>query len=74
MDEFEFIASLSITVIAIAGLIWRFEARISGVESRLGERIARIEGRLESFATKADIARIEGLLEGYFLQASKREE
>ena len=74
MDEFEFIASLTITVIAIAGLIWRFETRISGLESRLGERIARIEGRLESFATKADMVRIEGLLEGYFLQASKREE
>ena len=74
MEEFEFIASLTITVIAIAGLIWRFETRISGVESRLGERIARIEGRLESFATKADIARIEGLLKGYFLQASKRED
>ena len=80
-----------ITVILVGlGLLWRFETRISGVESRLGERIAHIEGRLENFAdnfvTKADVARIEGRLEtfatkadvarleGYFLNAGKREE
>ncbi len=65
------------TVVAVAAwlsLLWRFESRISGAENRLGERIARIEGTLEGFATKSDVARIEGLLEGYFMQAGKREE
>ena len=82
--NWELIASMVVTVAAIAGLLWRFETRISGVETRLGERISelsgrvsRIEGKIESFpdtfATKADIARIEGLLEGYFMQASKKE-
>lgn len=70
----DLIATMIVTVAAIAGLLWRFETRISGVETRLGERIARIEGRLEGFATKADIARIEGLIEGYFMQNSKKEE
>lgn len=37
-------------------------------------RVSRIEGRLDGFATKADIARLEGLLEGYFLQARKKED
>jgi hypothetical protein len=82
----DLIASMIVTVAAIAGLLWRFETRISGVETRLGERIARIEGRLDSFATKADVSRIEGRLdsfatkadvariEGYFMQNSKKEE
>ena len=77
----DLVASVIVTVAAIAGLPWRFETRISGVEARLGECIARIEGRLESFATKDDVARIEGnvariegLLEGYLLRDTKKEE
>ena len=80
-----------ITIILVGlGLLWRFETRISGVESRLGERIAHIEGSIGNFGgdfvTKADVARIEGRLEtfatkadvarleGYLLHANKREE
>lgn len=85
MEDYEFIVSLAITVVAIAGLLWRFEVRFSD----LSDRVSRIEGRLEGFATKADIARMEGLiegfatradiarmegmLEGYFVQASKKD-
>ena len=72
MESYEFIGSLAVTVIAIAGLLWRFETRFS----ELSDRVARLEGRIDGFAdifaTKADIARIEGMLEGYFLQASKK--
>ncbi len=70
MEDFEFFASLAITVVAIAGLLWRFEVRFSD----LSDRVSRIEGRLEGFATKADIAHMEGLLEGYLFQASKKED
>lgn len=56
----EFIVTLVVTVGAIAGLLWRLETRISGVERRLGERISEVSDR---------VSRIEGLLEGYFLQA-----
>lgn len=69
----EFVITIATTIVAVAALLWRFETRISGVETRLGERIARVEGRLDSFATKADVARIEGLLEGYIMQVGKKE-
>ncbi|MYB76285.1 MAG: hypothetical protein F4X83_04155 [Chloroflexi bacterium] len=65
MENYEFIASLAIAVISIAGLLWRFETRISGVETRLGEQIAALSDR---------VSRIEGLLEGYFMQSAKKEE
>lgn len=61
MESYEFIGSLAVTVMAVAALIWRFETRISGVESRISDLSDRV-------------SRIEGLLEGYFLQASKKEE
>ena len=60
----EFIITLVVTVGAIAGLLWRLETRISGVEMRLGERISEVSDR---------VSRIEGLLEGYFMQASKKD-
>lgn len=61
MESYEFIGSLAVTVMAVAALIWRFETRISGVETRISDLSDRV-------------FRIEGLLEGYFLQASKKEE
>lgn len=61
MESYEFIGSMAVTVMAVAALIWRFETRISGVESRISELSDRV-------------SRIEGLLEGYFLQASKKED
>lgn len=61
IESYEFIGSLAVTVMAVAALIWRFETRISGVESRISDLSDRV-------------SRIEGLLEGYFLQASKKEE
>lgn len=74
MESYEFIASLAVTLVAIAGLLWRFETRLSD----LSDRVSRIEGRMDGFAdifaTKADIARIEGLLEGYFMQSGKTQE
>ena len=81
----EFFITIATIVLGGIGLLWRFETRISGVETRLGERISglsdrvsRVEENLDSFtevfATKADIARIEGLLEGYFMQSGKKED
>ena len=61
VESYEFIGSLAVTVMAVAALIWRFETRISGVETRISDLSDRV-------------FRIEGLLEGYFLQASKKEE
>ena len=61
MENYEFIGSLAVTVMAVAALIWRFETRISGVENRISDLSDRV-------------SRIEGLLVGYFLQASKKEE
>ncbi len=66
----EFIILLVTMVVAIAGLLWRFETRFSN----LSDRVSRIEGRLDSFATKADIARLEGLLEGYLMRAGSKEQ
>ena len=80
MDAISEWAPTIVAIAAFAGLLWRFETRISGVETRLGERISslservsRIEGSLGGFATKADIARIEGLLEGYFMRSGKKD-
>ncbi len=66
----EFIILLVTMVVAVAGLLWRFETRFSN----LSDRVSRIEGRLDSFATKADIAKLEGLLEGYLMRAGSREQ
>lgn len=59
MESYEFIGSLAVTVMAVAALIWRFETRVSGVDTRIADLSDRV-------------SRIEGLLKGYFLQASKR--
>ena len=61
VESYEFIGSLAVTIVAVAALIWRFETRISGVETHISDLSDRV-------------SRIEGLLEGYFLQASKKEE
>ena len=66
----EFIILLVTMVVAVAGLLWRFETRFSN----LSDRVSRIEGRLDSFATKADIAKLEGLLEGYLMRAGNKEQ
>lgn len=66
----EFIILLVTMVVAIAGLLWRFETRFSN----LSDQVSRIEGRLDSFATKADIAKLEGLLEGYLMRAGSKEQ
>lgn len=59
MESYEFIGSLAVTVMAVAALIWRFETRVSEVDTRIADLSDRV-------------SRIEGLLKGYFLQASKR--
>ena len=61
----EFAVTIGTVIAAAIGLVWRFETRISGIESRLGDRITDLSDR---------VSRIEGLLEGYFMQASRREE
>lgn len=58
MESYAFIGSLAVTVMAIAALIWRFDTRLAGVETRISDLSDRV-------------SRIEGLLKGYFLQASK---
>ena len=61
----EFAATIGTVIAAAIGLVWRFETRTSGIESRLGDRMTDLSDR---------VSRIEGLLEGYFMQASGREE
>ena len=61
----EFIATIGTVIAAAIGLVWRFETRISGIESRLGERITDLSDT---------VSRIEGLLECYFMQAGSRKE
>ena len=61
MESYEFMGSLAVTDMAVAVLKWRFETRISGVETLISDLSVR-----ES--------RVEGLLVGYFLQASKKED
>ena len=61
----EFIATIGTVIAAAIGLVWRFETRMSGIESRLGDRITELSDR---------VSRIEGLLEGYFMQDSRRKE
>lgn len=68
-----------VAIVAFAGLIWRFETRISGVEYRLGERISHlgervshVEGLIEGLSDR--VARIESVLDTYFMQAGKKEE
>lgn len=61
----EFTITIGTVIAAAVGLLWRFETRISGVETRLGDRISDVSDR---------VSRIEGLLAVYFMQASKREE
>ena len=61
----EFAVTIGTVIAAAIGLVWRFETRISGNESRLGDRMTELSDR---------VSRIEGLLEGYFMQASRREE
>ena len=67
-----------VAIVAFAGLIWRFETRISGVEHRLGERIShlgervsRVEGLIEGLNDR--VSRIESVLDTYFMHASKKE-
>lgn len=64
---------------AFAGLIWRFETRMSGVEHRLGERISHLgervshmEGLIEGLNDR--VSRIESVLDNYFVQVGKKEE
>ena len=61
MENYEFIGSLAVAAVAIAGLIWRFDTRLAGVESRIADLSHRV-------------SRIEGLLERYVLQSGKKEE
>ena len=61
MENYEFIGSLAVAAVAIAALIWRFDTRLAGVETRLAEMSVRV-------------SRIERLIEGYVLQASKKQE
>ena len=61
----EFIATIGTVIAAAIGLVWRFETRISGIETRLGDCITELSDR---------VSRLEGLLEGYFMQASSRKE
>ena len=79
----EFVVGLITAIVLTAGVIWRFETRIVGVEVRLGERISAVDARISDVETHLGerisvlsdrVSRIEGLLEGYFAQAGKAEE
>ena len=68
-----------VAIVAFAGLIWRFETRISGVEHRLGERISHLgervshmEGLIEGLNDR--VSRIESVLDNYFMDVSKKDD
>ena len=79
----EFVIGMIAAMALTAGVIWRFETRITGVEVRLGERISAVDARISDVETRLGVRisalsdrvfRIEGLLEGYFAHAGKPEE
>lgn len=79
----EFVVGLLTAIVLTAGVIWRFETRIAGVEVRLGERISAVDARISDVETRLGdrisalsdrVSRIEGLLEGYFSQPGKQED
>ncbi len=63
--NWEFAATIGTVIAAAIGLVWRFETRISGIESRLGDRMTDLFDR---------VSRNEGKLEGNLMQASGRGE
>jgi hypothetical protein len=67
----EFIVTIATIILVGIGLMWRFETRISGVETRLGERVSRLEGLIEGLSDR--VSRIESVLDSYFVQAGKKE-
>ena len=71
MDNIVAWAPTIVAIATFAVLLWRFETRMSQMESRLGERIARIEGLLVGLTDR--VSRIENVLENYFMQAGKKE-
>ncbi len=71
MDSISDWAPVIVAIATFAVLLWRFETRMSQMESRLGERIARIEGLVEGLTEQ--VRRIEHVLESYFMQAGKRD-
>lgn len=70
MDSISEWAPAIVAIATFAVLLWRFETRMSQMESRLGERIARIEGLLEGLTDR--VSRIENVLESYFMQAGTK--
>lgn len=79
----EFVIGLITAIVLAAGVVWRFETCIAGVEVRLGERISAFDARISDVETRLGfrisalsdrVSRIEGLLEGYFAHAGKPEE
>ena len=79
----EFVVGMIAAMVLTAGVVWRFETRIAGVEVRLGERISAVDARISDVETRLgerisglsdQVSRIDGLLEGYFAQAGKPEE
>ncbi|MYB76436.1 MAG: hypothetical protein F4X83_04935 [Chloroflexi bacterium] len=67
----EFIVTIATIILVGIGLMWRFETRISGVETRLSERVSRLEGLIEGLTAR--VSRIESVLDSYFVQAGKKE-
>lgn len=75
-----------VAIVAFAGLIWRFETRISEVEHRLGERISQLDERVSRLGERVShmeglieglndrVSRIESVLDNYFVQVGKKED
>ena len=68
----EFVIGLITAIVLTAGVIWRFETRIAGVDARISSVETRLGDRISALSDR--VSRIEGLLEGYFSQAGKPEE
>ena len=79
----EFVIGMIAAMVLTAGVVWRFEARVAGVEVRLGECISAVDARISDVETRLGVrisalsdwvSRIEGLLVGYYAHAGKPEE
>ena len=53
MTGFEY--SMIAGFVAILAFLWRLSERVSGVETRLGERIAKVEGMLQGLTSAAAV-------------------
>ena len=69
MDGLSDWVQVIVAIVALLGLLWRFETRISGSESRLGERIAHLEASSDGLSSR--LSRIENVLDQFLMRTGR---